>query len=98
MNTKSAVNWDEPEGCASPRGWCYIDGLSITYDGQKPVGYYLQYDGVRGLRRKEIFAKSYLYAYNNSGTIAESHKYFPTIERAKRWIERNAVKLGKAVQ
>jgi hypothetical protein len=90
------VRWDEPKGATTPRGWCYIDGLSQTWDGHKPVGFYLTYrneisDG------KPVFAKAYVYRDLPGGCIgtgAEQCRDFATVQAAKRWVERIAPTLA----
>jgi hypothetical protein len=91
------VAWDEPEDCISPRGWCQIDGLSETFDGHKPCGFYLVYNAVRGYRPIEVFAKRYVFTDRNGllSTEHEACKVFKArksnlrerIACAKRWIE-----------
>jgi hypothetical protein len=88
--TMRTVKWDEPKGCTTPRGWCYIDGLSITWDGQKPVGFYLMYDD-------GVFAKAYIYTDSGNGytTVGDRCRSgFKTIAAAKRWIEQTARLIG----
>jgi len=93
--SKQAVRWDEPRGCTTPRGWCYIDGLSVTWEGQKPCGFYLTYsnnvsDG------KPVFAKAYLFRdmANGHGTIGETCADFKTVTEAKRWVTRTARRIA----
>jgi hypothetical protein len=92
-----AVRWDEPKGCTTPRGWCYIAGLSMTYDGQKPVGNYVTYPAVRGVRpRAAIHATAYVFRNTPAGynTGATRHKWCSTVKAAKNWIERTAPTLA----
>lgn len=93
----ATIKWDEPKGCSTPRGWCYISGLSMTYDGQKPVGNYIVYPARRAGRRKPaVHATAYVFRdeANGYGTGATKHRWCSTVQAAKRWIERTAPTLA----
>lgn len=87
MNSNHAV-WDEPKGCTTPRGWCEIEGLSVTYDGQKPCGFYLVYPS----ERYPVFAAAYVFKnmHPGYGIAHQQTKKFLKIHRAKQWVERTA--------
>jgi hypothetical protein len=93
MSTRKArsIKWDEPKGCTTPRGWCYIDGLSLTYDGQKPVGYYLTYPP-SSYAGGNVLASAYIFRDmpHGYGTGPTRHARFKTVAAAKRWVERTA--------
>lgn len=87
----SSIKWDEPKGCATPRGWCYIEGLSLTYDGQKACGYYLTYPP-SSYGGGVVLASAYVFRNmpTGYGTGPTRHGRFKTVAAAKRWVERTA--------
>jgi tetrahydromethanopterin S-methyltransferase subunit B len=72
-------------------------GVSLTYDGQKPVGNYLLYPAVPGVRdRATVHAMAYIFRNmpTGYGTGVTRVASFATITGAKRWIERTAKALA----
>lgn len=79
IESDEPAGWDEPEGCTSPRGWYFVDGLCR--------GNYLQYDHGKNYATddpKTIHAVAYAEPNGNGNLGVE---WFATIGEARDYIE-----------
>lgn len=96
--TKCVLSWDEPEGCASPRGWCHRDDHPDAPD-HTCVGNYLSYEGCdphagnRGPNKEAIHWVAYYRFWHPTTRVPVDHRlgygWVRTIEEAKEMIEDN---------
>lgn len=101
--TTSRVQWDEPAGCTTPRGWLKVDGMC--------VGFYLDYGNghyrsphsqvlgtINGMREVVFCQPGRLCPTCQPGNIlacrypagpctTNESRYFETIAEAREWVE-----------
>jgi hypothetical protein len=91
--------WDEPEGCTTPRGWCFWDNHDDApdpYSESGCVGNYCTYNfpgGTRGPKGETVHACAYVFRYwglsRMRSHIGLGFAWFQTADEAKRFIEGN---------
>jgi hypothetical protein len=96
--------WDEPEGCTTPRGWCRLrpdtheDCGAYGFDyfrdvcGGLGVGNYLTYSETRGPNGETVHWVAYYHRISLNGSASDIRLGFGwvrTIEEARAMIEGN---------
>ena len=103
--TEPILEWDEPEGCSSPRGWLHItpethpdrDAYAFEYhadNGLLCCGNYLSYEpfSSRGPNGETVHAVAYFHRCDRCSQRSDirlGYCWFHTIQEAKDFIAGN---------
>jgi len=86
--------WDEPDGCTTPRGWVHLlnhPDYQDEYSRHDCCGNYLTYPTTRGPNGETVHACAYVMRSEpltgNTHTVGNRAAWFHGIGEAKRWIE-----------
>lgn len=85
------THWDEPTGCATPRGWHYVDGVVVGFyldygpeHYRSPHRYCQPNDLCPECQPGNILAVAYP---GGPRTEPKSCRYVETVDQARRYIE-----------